>query len=418
MTPASPNDDPYAIYYRLSPYLTILSQMSLAKPKPTPIAMPTSATAVEAPSAPAVPVVVKPVRVRCSRAAQAGQVATPGCTLIAMINCSECNAAYCQACDASHHATAPNNSHKRLPHEQVLEVFLEQVAELKELLSKKDAELNEARGLTPAAIPTAPPLSSPSSASGASSSKSSKESDKKSLWTPLTELTTLIENVQDVLQLYGATTSDGILPYDRASFKLHNVASIAGVAPRSHHGKKQRVKVEASKKSSSASGVTVWASGTGYGHGSEDAASTWDPSATRAAQERKDKAIATSLEDVVKELNSAVLPPGFATALEQSAVIPVLEQYLANDSLSELEKNTSTYNTVLSVLTAMLKHAETARLFHQLPNQRVSLQSMLANLADQARIVVKLGRLGEAKPKAVDVVLIHPSFPHNMFSFG
>jgi baculoviral IAP repeat-containing protein 6 len=111
------------------------------------------------------------------------------------------------------------------------------------------------------------------------------------------------------------------------------------------------------------------------------------------------------LQEIVDDLTQDELPAGMAAAMEQSCVVPMLELYLKNDSIVDMERQQDLYMSLLSLCAAMVRHIDTAKLLLLLPNQKVSLHSLMLDMEKQAKIADKFDTAPKEKGQAAKVSL-------------
>jgi Zinc finger, ZZ type/Ubiquitin-conjugating enzyme len=110
-------------------------------------------------------------------------------------------------------------------------------------------------------------------------------------------------------------------------------------------------------KEGATSSSTPWARGTGYGQGATN--STWNQANFNADQAASMKVCAAIVDFFAAMLSGGgALSPRVRSALSASALVPVAESYLRNDSLLDMMKHADFYNSLLVLIAAMAKHEE------------------------------------------------------------
>jgi baculoviral IAP repeat-containing protein 6 (apollon) len=183
------------------------------------------------------------------------------------------------------------------------------------------------------------------------------------------------------------------------------------------------------KASSVKKKAVVWAKGTGYGSSFDN--SNFSAKDYKAAQEEKNRLHKRVLENVFDCLEAAcqelcnpqtdthptlIIEPCATSKLtrqdsqssqsdptqinfetidevvsivEQSCLIPLLEEVLSNDSAVEIDRNIPIYSTAYRVIHLMVLHDDLFPLLLQLPHQKKSLLELLFSKEKQLKILVK-----------------------------
>lgn len=149
-----------------------------------------------------------------------------------------------------------------------------------------------------------------------------------------------------------------------------------------------------------------WAKGTGYGHDSRGN-SGWSVAAYLAAQKERDSQHEAVLDEIrsclAKENAHKVAAEERQTrflTIEESALVPVLEHYLNNDSLLDMERHTTLYKTLLGVVKAFTENEDLVSLLDKLEHQKQSIYELLSRMHNQASIYMKVVNKGENKSAA------------------
>lgn len=159
--------------------------------------------------------------------------------------------------------------------------------------------------------------------------------------------------------------------------------------------KKEKAAVVARKEEDEKKGPKdpkdFWARGTGYGH---EGKSTWNVNAYLAAQRERDLEIERVIAAAASEIRkSAMMPPQYlssaTTMMEESCLVPLLESYLANDSLLDMNRHAHLYSCVFDTLRAVAEHKHFRVLVDKLEHQRASLYELMTKLHQQAAIYLK-----------------------------
>lgn len=87
--------------------------------------------------------------------------------------------------------------------------------------------------------------------------------------------------------------------------------------------------------------------GTGYGGNHGD--SSWDVEAWAAAQAKRESEVIEIAQSLAIELEKANVPKSLAIMIEASSLIPFLQQYLANDSISDMDRHAAINHTILDI---------------------------------------------------------------------
>jgi baculoviral IAP repeat-containing protein 6 len=154
-----------------------------------------------------------------------------------------------------------------------------------------------------------------------------------------------------------------------------------------------------------------WAKGTGYGHDSRGN-SGWSVAAYIAAQKERDSQHEAVLDEIrgclAKENAHKVAAEERQTrflTIEESALVPVIEHYLNNDSLLDMERHVSLYKTLLGVVKAFTENEDLISLLDRLEHQKQSIYELMSRMHNQASIYMKVVNKGENK--SVDGPLVH-----------
>lgn len=153
-----------------------------------------------------------------------------------------------------------------------------------------------------------------------------------------------------------------------------------------------------------------WAKGTGYGHDSRGN-SGWSVAAYLAAQKERDAQHELVLNEIreclAKENAHKVAAEEKQTrflTIEESALVPVLEHYLNNDSLLDMERHVSLYKVLLGVVKAFTENEDLIPLLDKLEHQKQSVYELMTRMHSQASIYLKVVNKGENK--AIDGPLV------------
>lgn len=92
----------------------------------------------------------------------------------------------------------------------------------------------------------------------------------------------------------------------------------------------------------SGSGTGGFKKGTGYGGGHRETG--WDVEAWRAAQLKQESEVCEIAHSLSIEMGRASVSPSLASVLEQSCLLPFLQKYLSNDSISDIEAHSIIYH--------------------------------------------------------------------------
>ncbi|KAH3744484.1 ubiquitin-conjugating enzyme family protein [Pelomyxa schiedti] len=139
--------------------------------------------------------------------------------------------------------------------------------------------------------------------------------------------------------------------------------------------------------SSSYGGSNYWAKGTGYGHGSSSA-SKWNINEYLTTQAEKDRALEQILEKIQTKIAKSNTKVGYEE-LEESCLVPVLDSYLRNDSLLDMDRHNSLYTHIFSICRGLASHDQLAPLLGALPNQTTPLIDLLKKQHTQASVFIK-----------------------------
>jgi baculoviral IAP repeat-containing protein 6 len=160
--------------------------------------------------------------------------------------------------------------------------------------------------------------------------------------------------------------------------------------------------------------------GTGYGGGHRDT-SAWDVEAWRAAQMKRESEIVEIAHSLSVEMENAIVPASLGGVLENSCLLPFLQEYLANDSIADMEAHSVINHSVLDICKNMAKHENLVRLFELLPGEKKSLASYIGDLRQTASVVAKFEKFNPkgkgsepveesaANPTGYDTGLFSPS---------
>lgn len=155
---------------------------------------------------------------------------------------------------------------------------------------------------------------------------------------------------------------------------------------------------------SKASSSKLWAKGTGYGTESDDSASGGD-SASKWSHERYMRTSATNQKCIVKLLQFVRLSfrgtDAERSVLQASCFTPLLESYLRNDSLIDLERSAPLYVEIFQLVRFMVaKHPTTASALLLSPLRADSSDSLEALISRLHKIAVAAETVAKKKEKA------------------
>lgn len=103
---------------------------------------------------------------------------------------------------------------------------------------------------------------------------------------------------------------------------------------------------------------------------------------------------------LAEEMGKATVPKSLATILEASCLLPFLQQYLANDSISDMEQHATINHSVLDICKNMASHETLLPLFDLLPGEKKSLASYIEGLRASAQVVAKFERFNPSKDQS------------------
>jgi len=224
---------------------------------------------------------------------------------------------------------------------------------------------------------------------------------KLSYWDPVKGMKYVLGEIRNMLQEHGKLDVNNPMndmvqypagAYTKLEYLLLRLELLCETEPRANlkyvvPEKLLKQPVKAKKVEENAEAGKFWARGTGYGHGHTGKVD-WDVQAYLAAQKQKDKETQSIIEAIITELETPNENVQFEI-IEESCLVPVLENYFRNDSLLDMGRHSSLYIVLLGVVKAVAKQQDLLPLVDTLPNQAKSVHLLLADLDAQARVFLK-----------------------------
>lgn len=144
--------------------------------------------------------------------------------------------------------------------------------------------------------------------------------------------------------------------------------------------------------------------GTGYGGNESQSGAGWDIAAWHAAQMKRDSEIVEIARALGIEMEKATIPPSLAQTLEDSCLVPFLSLYLANDSISDMEKSPNINHAILDICLHMTHHPQLIRLFDRLPGDKKGLGDYMYDLRSSSLVAAKFEKFVTKDSNLVDHV--------------
>jgi baculoviral IAP repeat-containing protein 6 (apollon) len=238
----------------------------------------------------------------------------------------------------------------------------------------------------------------------------SSEMFKLENWDPVKDMKFYIQSIRSLLEKYGSIDTTNFMndmdrypegAYTELEYLLLEIELLTDKDPRANLKypqpdwvKKEKAAVVAKREEAEKEKTTnkdFWARGTGYGH---EGKSSWNVAAYLAAQRERDLEVERVLAAISREIRkTAQMPPQFLASatnmLEESCLVPLLESYLANDSLLDLNRHSSLYGCVFDLMRAVAEHKQFRVLVDKLEHQKTSLYELMTRLNQQAQIYSK-----------------------------
>eukprot|EP01122_Echinamoeba_exundans_P011468 TRINITY_DN4564_c0_g1_i1.p1 TRINITY_DN4564_c0_g1~~TRINITY_DN4564_c0_g1_i1.p1 ORF type:complete len:869 (-),score=241.05 TRINITY_DN4564_c0_g1_i1:174-2780(-) len=238
----------------------------------------------------------------------------------------------------------------------------------------------------------------------------SSEMFKLDNWDPVKDMKFYIQAIRSLLEKYGSIDTTNFMndmdrypegAYTELEYLLLEIELLTDKDPRANLKypqpdwvKKEKAAVVAKREEAEKEKGTnkdFWARGTGYGH---EGKSAWNVQAYLAAQRERDLEVERVIAAISREIRkTAQMPPQYLASatnmLEESCLVPLLESYLANDSLLDMNRHSSVYNCVFDLLRSVAEHKQFRVLVDKLEHQRASLHELMVRLNQQAQIYHK-----------------------------
>jgi hypothetical protein len=255
-------------------------------------------------------------------------------------------------------------------------------------------------------------------------------------WDPVQTTENIIRSIRSLLETHGQIDVENFMndkerypkgAYSELEYLLLELELLCDKDPRANlkypladWQKKERAKTTAKRQENEKKLKEYWARGTGYGHDSAANAS-WNVSAYLAAQKERDFEFERVLEKITQGISQTTnLPPQMVRievvlllslapshivfisspltrqplqlqstflVLEESCLVPVLESYLSNDSLLDMNRHQSLYQTVYALVRSIAGNKHFAGLLDKLEHQSKSLHELFSRLHQQAQFV-------------------------------
>lgn len=224
---------------------------------------------------------------------------------------------------------------------------------------------------------------------------------KLNYWDPVKGMKYVIGEIRSMLQEHGRLDVNNPMndmaqypagAYTRLEYLLLRLELLCETEPRANlkyaaPEKLQKQPTAKVKKVEEAKDAKFWARGTGYGHGHTSKVD-WDVQAYLAAQKQKDRETQSIIESIIVELETPDQNVQFEV-VEESCLVPVLENYFRNDSLLDMGRHASLYIALLGVVRAIAKQENLLPMLDALPGQAKSVYLLLTDLDSQARVFLK-----------------------------
>jgi len=226
---------------------------------------------------------------------------------------------------------------------------------------------------------------------------------KLSYWDPVRDMKSVLSEIRSMLQEHGKLDVNNPMndikqypygAYSRLEYLLLRLELLCEQDPRanlkysmaSSKITKQTTSTKAKREEGKEGDGKYWVSGTGYGHGNT-AKTGWDVKAFIAAQRQKDLETQNIIEAINGELSSSEAVQ--FDVLEESCLVPVVESYLRNDSLLDMERHSALYISILTLVQSIANREHLLPLLDNLPHQSTSIFQLLSSLATQAQIFLR-----------------------------
>lgn len=227
---------------------------------------------------------------------------------------------------------------------------------------------------------------------------------KLSYWDPVKGMKYVLTEIRSMLQEHGKLDVNNPMndmlqypagAYTRLEYLLLRLELLCETEPRANlkyaAPDKDKLQKQPAAKAKKLDEPTkdgkFWERGTGYGHGHTNKVD-WDVQAYLAAQKQKDKETQSIIEAITTELETSPQDVQFEI-LEESCLIPVLENYFRNDSLLDMGRHATLYIALLGVVRAIAKIENLLPLLDSLPSQAKSVYLLLTDLDSQARVFIR-----------------------------
>ena len=209
---------------------------------------------------------------------------------------------------------------------------------------------------------------------------------KFSNWNPMTSMITVIETIKQLIEEYALIDVYNPInclledTYSDIEYKLLNLSQLTEINPRINYdyiNKKNKIKSIAVKSTKE---NKYWKSGIGFGFSGRK---EWDIESFVAAEKEKESNICLILNDVYNYIKINKNNMNLIKILEQSALIPIIENYLIGSTILEISKHIKLYTVIINIINDLTSD-EYIYLLDKLPNQNKSINEILQSMSSEA----------------------------------